>query len=108
MDSALNSDGQACLCVSVVVLKPAHSHGFHSLFFLGVLSPVETCQVLFILLKMALADKVQWGAPKLSVLGEATSQKVLCPFIGQDLLKRPASDNSIENPLLGLFSLQLQ
>lgn len=67
--------------------------------------PLKTCQVLFISGKLVLADKVHRRAPKLSVMGEATSQKVPCPFTGQDLLKQPASDNSIENPLLGLFSL---
>lgn len=37
-------------------------------------------------------------ALKLDVVGEPTPQRALCPFIGKDLLKQPASENSIENP----------
>ena len=70
--------------------------------FQGIPYPVNPCQVVFFILgKLVLADKVHQGAPKLSVMGEATSQKVPCPFIGQDLLKQPASDNSIEKSSAG-------
>lgn len=80
----------------------------YSVCFQNVLYAGKACQVLFIWGRLVLADRVHWRAPKLSVMGEATSQRVPCPFIGKDLLKQPASDNSIENLLLGMFPLQLQ
>lgn len=83
-----------------------HSFILCHLFILSKVSPIQWyLSGAFYLGEAGSGRQGSLVSPKLSVMGEATSQKVPCPFMVKDLLKQPASDNPIENPLLGLFSL---
>lgn len=87
----------------ILTWSPSFIHSVHFQCFLSSRS-----QAGVFLIILVLAGRLHLWAPELHFMDEASWQKVACSFIGQDLLKQPSFDNSIEKSLLGLFSVQLQ